>query len=403
MFYQMPMMAFATAPQTRSQAAETPASHMQRTMSLDRSITSFFERQTGQELSLGSLTQFMDDSLLRGQLSYSEHQEYHPLIDELVFYVTQWHEMAESKTASNREAQILLTFGLAFEVDDPKYWRITKQLCENSLQEVQLDTLALMETISCMKEAGILTDKAMRQVSQLVNSTDDLSPNQLIDFTLMFSSVEMHNAVDVSADTSKLEKALISKQQDMDAEGFATVCSVVGFDNAQPNNPHSFNLKLPIFLHANLDRVVQWLEEGAFTDMQDVTFVAAAYVSMYDDGELPDRLLELLESTIQQNALQIEVTQAIHLAQIFSTSGSTFTMEVFDRIIGANIDDITIGEVFDAFMAFSSTEKADVRPKIVQLLLRTLADNLDQLMPSQLISICEVILTSNKVTGTQII
>ena len=78
-------------------------------------------------------------------------------------------------------------------------------------------------------------------------------------------------------------------------------------------------------------------------------------------------------------------------------------MEVFDRIIGANIDDITIGEVFDAFMAFSSTEKADVRPKIVQLLLRTLADNLDQLMPSQLISICEVILTSNKVTGTQII
>ena len=111
--------------------------------------------------------------------------------------------------------------------------------------------------------------------------------------------------------------------------------------------------------------------------MQDVTFVAAAYVSMYDDGELPDRLLELLESTIQQNALQIEVTQAIHLAQIFSTSGSTFTMEVFDRIIGSNIDDITIGEVFDAFMAFSSTSKADIRPKIVQLLLRTLADNLD--------------------------
>ena len=137
--------------------------------------------------------------------------------------------------------------------------------------------------------------------------------------------------------------------------------------------------------------------------MQDVTFVAAAYVSMYDDGELPDRLLELLESTIQQNALQIEVTQAIHLAQIFSSSGSTFTMEVFDRIIGANIDDITIGEVFDAFMAFSSTEKADVRPKIVQLLLRTLADNLDQLLPSQLISICEVVLTGNKVTGTKII
>ncbi len=39
---------------------------MHRTTSLDRSITSFFENQTGQELSLQSLTKFMDESLLRG-------------------------------------------------------------------------------------------------------------------------------------------------------------------------------------------------------------------------------------------------------------------------------------------------------------------------------------------------
>lgn len=55
-------MSFSTSPL----AAETPASHMHRTTSLDRSITSFFENQTGQELSLQSLTKFMDESLLRG-------------------------------------------------------------------------------------------------------------------------------------------------------------------------------------------------------------------------------------------------------------------------------------------------------------------------------------------------
>ena len=119
--------------------------------------------------------------------------------------------MATNKKASNAEAQVLLTFGLAFEVDDSKYWRITKQLCEDSLQEVKQDTLALMDTISCMKEAGILTDKAMKTVSELVNTAENLSPNQLVDFTLMFSSVEMHNAIDVAADTSKLENALLSK------------------------------------------------------------------------------------------------------------------------------------------------------------------------------------------------
>ena len=69
-------------------AAETPASHMHRTMSLDQGIQSFFERQTGEELSLTSLTKFMEESLLKGPMSFSDHKDYHPIIDELVFYVT---------------------------------------------------------------------------------------------------------------------------------------------------------------------------------------------------------------------------------------------------------------------------------------------------------------------------
>ena len=65
---------------------------MHRTMALDRSITSFFEKQTGQELSIESLAKFMDESLIKGPMSFSEQSDYHPIIDELVFYVTQWFE-----------------------------------------------------------------------------------------------------------------------------------------------------------------------------------------------------------------------------------------------------------------------------------------------------------------------
>ena len=36
------LMSFATSPNQTAAAAETPASHMHRTMALDRSITSFF-------------------------------------------------------------------------------------------------------------------------------------------------------------------------------------------------------------------------------------------------------------------------------------------------------------------------------------------------------------------------
>ena len=67
-------------------------------------------------------------------------------------------------------------------------------------------------------------------------------------------------------------------------------------------------------------------------------------------------------------------------------------MEVFDRIIGANIDEISIPQVFEAFLAFSTAEKAEVRPKITALLLSTLADNFDQLLPTQLIQLCKVLL-----------
>ena len=65
---------------------------MHRTMSLDSTIQTFFEKQTGQELSIGSLINFMDEALMRGPMTFSQHQEYHPIVDELVFYVNQWYE-----------------------------------------------------------------------------------------------------------------------------------------------------------------------------------------------------------------------------------------------------------------------------------------------------------------------
>ena len=101
--------AFSTTSKALNQqagAAETPASHMHRTMSLDSSIQSFYERQTGTELSLDSLTAFMAESMLRGPMSYQSHKDYHPIIDELVFYVNQWYEQQEAskRTATNEQA-----------------------------------------------------------------------------------------------------------------------------------------------------------------------------------------------------------------------------------------------------------------------------------------------------------
>ena len=56
-----------------------------------------------------------------------------------------------------------------------------------------------MDTITFMKEAGILSNKAMRQIGNLIHHLDTLTPHQLVDFTLMYSSSEMQMAMDISA------------------------------------------------------------------------------------------------------------------------------------------------------------------------------------------------------------
>ena len=154
--------------------------------------------------------------------------------------------------------QSLLAFGLAFEIEDAKFWRAVKHLSEDSLKQVQGDTLALMNTISFMKEAGILSNKAMREVSRLINQLEELNADQLVDFTLMYSSSDMQNAIDISAHQNLLESALLANQEKFSPDGFATICSVVAFDDSDAPGDR-FTLQLPVFLHANFERVQNWL------------------------------------------------------------------------------------------------------------------------------------------------
>ncbi len=64
--------------------------------------------------------------------------------------------------------------------------------------------------------------------------------------------------------------------------------------------------------------------------------------------------------------------------------GSTETFECFDRVIGSKIDELTPREVLSVFISFSSAKSAQIRPKILQLLLKRLSTALDQLTVSEL-------------------
>jgi len=115
---------------------------------------------------------------------------------------------------------------------------------------------------------------------------------------------------------------------------------VVAFDDATVGSKDKYTLQLPVFLHESEEQVKLWLANDQIDDVQDFIYIAAAYLSLYEDGQVPEDMLKLLEKTVENNALSITPDQAINMVQIFSQSGSTYTMELLDRIIGTNIDDI---------------------------------------------------------------
>ena len=73
----------------------------------------------------------------------------------------------------------------------------------------------------------------------------------------------MQNAIDIRAHQNLLESTLLANQERFSPESFATICSVVAFDDTESAND-CFTLQLPVFLHANFERVQSWLEGERF-------------------------------------------------------------------------------------------------------------------------------------------
>ena len=293
--------------------------------------------------------------------------------------------MAQSddiESAGYNEALTLLRFGLEYgfhsdgDVQRVKYWRKVKQLSTNALSTVKNDTEATFEMVSLMKEAGVLSTKALRTASELVEQVESLNASQLTEFVMIYSSAEMQTAIDVTEHLSKLESALLAKSGELSVNMFGLICSIVCFDDAAEGAKESYTLQLPVFLHENEGRVKEWLAQEKIEDMQDFVNISAAYLSLYEDGEVPEDLLNLLEKTLENQAQSITASDAINLVQVFSSSGSSYTLELLDRVIGNNIDQVPAQQAYDAFMAFSFAKKADVRPKIGALLMRCISENL---------------------------
>ena len=91
------------------------------------------------------------------------------------------------------------------------------------------------------------------------------------------------------------------------------------------------------------------------------------------------------ENVIFENARHLKVKEAVNLLQAVQSYASAETIELLDRIIGGNIQDVPVESILPTLKAFMGSEHS--RPKIIQVLVKKLRENVDELTLNEL---CDV-------------
>lgn len=100
--------------------------------------------------------------------------------------------------------------------------------------------------------------------------------------------------------------------------------------------------------------------------------------------QLPESFFHALEMAVLELSQHVTAPQAVRMLLALMADASSELVEVFDRIIGKNIDELSASEVFYAYMGFSYAERAQVRPKIFGLLIKRLSNCLELLNMEEL-------------------
>lgn len=99
---------------------------------------------------------------------------------------------------------------------------------------------------------------------------------------------------------------------------------------------------------------------------------------------MPEYFFVALEQAILEMSQRLTADQALRLLGAMTRHASSELCEVFDRIIGAKIDEMSPSDVYGAYGSFRSMKKAEVRPKIFAHLLKRLSNNLELLSIDEL-------------------
>jgi len=270
---------------------------------------------------------------------------------------------------------------------------VVLEIAEEKIEATSNNFEEVFSFVSLLKENNLGTNRIMRSTSDFIKFVDKMTPNELVKFTILFTSEDMQQAFDIHRVAKKkdpegktlidtLEDALVQHFDKFTVIQFAAIANSIGY--SYTDEPEDM-IHLDRFLEVSRERVISWLNNDQITDLESLTQIVMAFCESYPE-DMDPVLFDSFEYSILRSAGSLDYHQALLLMSYVAPYASTELMEVFDRIIGLRRKDLTPSEAMDALTASRRAEKAVVRQKFVDVMCKIVSQNLHLLSTSQLVN-----------------
>lgn len=85
-------------------------------------------------------------------MSFGEHLDYQPVIEELAYYVIQWRKQNAPAEATLGQARTLLQFGMQYDIQNPQFWAVVLEIAEQNIGDNPQNFSEVIEFITLMKD-----------------------------------------------------------------------------------------------------------------------------------------------------------------------------------------------------------------------------------------------------------
>lgn len=168
---------------------------------------------------------------------------------------------------TKENAKTIIDFGLAFGIEDRKYWENAQKL--NLASFDQLDIKEVIDMISLLKDSSLLNIHIMRRaMNRLSESLHRLNIEDLTTFVQIYTSSEGQEASrnDPEFD-KKLTATLIRDRDKFNHHEVATIANCVTFSDSKHTETPDFKPLLDPFFIKIAPRVNDWVTKGNVFDL----------------------------------------------------------------------------------------------------------------------------------------